>query len=153
MSSPSEDVKNVIYKYEQFKLFLSKHIKDSHRINYYFDRVKYSGDFGYILRCIAIFEFGSKNDSIAEIIIEEAKKYDKKQAAIAYSELAYSCFLEDPVHNFVKAFNFSEKAISLYPFSRKGEMIFDVNQTLRTYVDGEKLIKDDESRNKIKSRL
>lgn len=153
MSSVSESVKNAIYKYEQFKFFLSKHIKDPKRINYYLDRAKYSGEFGYILRCIAIFEFGTKNDSVAEIIIEEAKKYDKKQAAIAYSELAYSFFLEDPVHNFVKAFNFSEKAISLYPFSRKGEMIYDVNQTLRKDLNSKKLIKDDESRNKIKSRL
>ena len=70
-----------------------------------------------------------KSIELANIAI----KYDKNQAAIAFSELAYRIIIQKAspsIEDLQKAKELSDKAIILNPKSVRGEMVYDTAEKI-----------------------
>lgn len=103
-------------------------------------------DKSYVLRCIATFEFSIDQLDIAEKFVTLSAKFDKKQAGMAYAELAYT-FTRDVENNqdiknqerLKQAKRLINLASDNYPDSQPGHVVYDTDQIIKR-IDEEQLV-------------
>lgn len=120
---------------DTIKKTIEKFIKDPEEAQYYIDRtLSNAHDFSYTLRCMATMKFADITDLDKSIELANiAIKYDKNQAAIAFSELAYRIIIQKAspsIEDLQKAKELSDKAIILNPKSVRGEMVYDTAEKI-----------------------